>query len=133
MIPLSGDILVQKFGVKKYPSKTYCLKDGYICGIVDGLEAVRQAVYCILNTERFQHVIYSWNFGVELQNLYGRSHGLVKTKIKKRIREALTQVDRITGVGGFSFLERGKRLLVSFEVYSSEGNFQAETEVEINV
>ena len=38
-----------------------------ISGECDGVEAVKQAIYNILNTERYQYIIYSWNYGVELK------------------------------------------------------------------
>lgn len=36
---------------------------------MDGMEAVKQAVYKILQTERYKYVIYDWNYGVELEDL----------------------------------------------------------------
>ena len=44
-----------------------------VVGECDGLEAVKQAVYNILNTERYRYIIFSWNYGVELQDLIGKS------------------------------------------------------------
>ena len=65
MLPKTGNILRREFVIRKQPSRTYRLKDGRLQGCVDGREAVQQAIYCILNTERFDWLIYNWNYGVE--------------------------------------------------------------------
>lgn len=133
MIPVSGDILEQDFKMIQMPSKTYRLdiENKRINGTVDGLEAVKQAVFCILNTERFDWLIYSWNYGVELKGLFGKSVGLVKAKIKKRIKEALQQDDRILDVDTFSFNSNGRTLHVTFVVHTALGDIEAEKEVSI--
>ncbi len=133
MLPNTGDILNQDFSIQKQPAKSYRLKDQNISGKVDGMGAVKQAVYCILSTKRFEHIIYSWYYGQEFTDLHGGSMDVVKTKIKKRIKEALTQDDRIHDVGAFSFTRNGKKLLVSFTVSCDRGEFKAEKEVDIDV
>lgn len=56
------------------PNKSYRMKiaDEKILGNIDELDAIAQACYKILNTERYQYVIYSWNYGIELQDLFGK-------------------------------------------------------------
>lgn len=129
MLPETGDILKQEFQVVAQPSKAYRLEGEHVRGYVDGLEAVKQAVYCILNTERYDHAIYKWNYGVELKDLFGKPMGLVKSKLKKRITEALTQDDRIRRVDAFSFTQEGRKLHVRFTVHTALGDINAEKEV----
>ena len=129
MLPSGGDLLTQPFELKKQPSRTYQLGEGHIRGMTDGLEAIRQAIYCILETERFGHLIYSWNYGVELKRLYGKTPGLIESKLKKRIRAALLQDDRIQKVGDFLFSHRKGALSVTFTVETEAGSLTAETEV----
>ncbi|WP_349944380.1 DUF2634 domain-containing protein [Lacrimispora sp. BS-2] len=133
MLPVTGNILEQDFKVVQVPSKTFRLdmERKRVIGTVDGLEAVKQAVFCILNTERFDWLIYSWNYGVELNGLFGKSTGLVKAKIKKRIKEALQQDDRIQSVDTFSFEGNGKILHVRFMVHTTYGEIMMEREVSI--
>lgn len=131
MIPDTGTMLKQDFGWKTQPSKTYRVDGDRIRGTVDGVEAVRQTVYCILNTERFEHLIYSWKYGAELGHLVGKPMGLVESKLKKRIREALTQDTRIQSVDAFSFTRDGRRLLVHFTVNTVQGSFEADKEVSL--
>jgi phage baseplate assembly protein W len=133
MLPKTSEILRKNLKIVQKPSKTYRLdiENKRIIDMVDGLEAVRQSVYCILNTERCEWLIYSWNYGSELKNLFGKSTGLVKAKIKKRIREALKQDDRISEVDSFSFDLVERKLHVTFIVRTLWGEIEAEKEVSI--
>lgn len=133
MLPKTSEILRKNLKIVQKPSKTYRLdvENKRIIDMVDGLEAVKQSVYCILNTERFEWMIYSWNYGSELKDLFGKSTGLVKAKIKKRIREALKQDDRISEVDSFSFDLVERKFHVTFNVHTQWGEIEAEKEVSI--
>lgn len=102
--------------------------------ITENLEAVRQAVYKILNTERYRFIIYSWNYGVELADLFGKPIPYVLPEIPRRITEALTQDDRIESVTDFdlSYTKRGA-VLAKFTVHSVYGDIDAEKEVSVGV
>ncbi len=102
-----------------------------VSGYTDGLEAMRQAVYLVLSTERYVFPIYSWNYGIELKDLFGRDMGYVIPTLKTRIEEALLQDDRITSVSEFEFTKNGKKLFVTFLVKTTEGEFNAEMEVNV--
>ncbi|MEN7878670.1 DUF2634 domain-containing protein, partial [Clostridioides difficile] len=65
-----------------------------IDGICDDVEALKQTIFLILNTERYQHLIYSWNYGVELNDLIGEPISFVIPELERRIKEALIQDDR---------------------------------------
>jgi phage baseplate assembly protein W len=102
-----------------------------ISGYVNDLEAVQQAIYLILSTERYKHIIYSWDYGVELLDLIGKPMPYVMAELPRRITEALTQDNRIEDVVDFEFETKGKRLHVKFTVVSSIGNIPTELEVEV--
>lgn len=104
------------------PSKTYALEDGRV---IDGLEALEQSIFCILQTERFEWPIYSWNYGIETLDLYGKDPDWVRIEVERRITEALLQDDRISGVSAFEFTQQKTKLGVSFLVETIFG----ETEV----
>ena len=131
MLPDTGNILRREFIIQKQPSRTFRLKNGRLQGYVEGAEAVRQAIYCILNTERFDWLIYNWNYGVELANLLGKPMKLAKSKIKKRIRAALLQDDRIQSVDAFSFTIVGHKLSVTFTAHTQYGDVEASKEVDV--
>lgn len=133
MIPVLTDDLQQDFTIVSYPTKTYRLdlQKGRINGWVDGLEAVKQSIYLILQTERFYHKIYSWNYGVELEDKIGQSFPLVYAEIEDAIMEALIQDDRVLAVNNFSFLQQKGNILVSFLVETTEGQLALEQEVAV--
>ena len=133
MLPEYDTDTLHELEVVTMPSKTYALniEGNYIEGTVDGLEAIRQAVYLTLSTERFVHAIYSWNYGTELSSCFGTQIPLVYSQIQDCIREALLQDDRITDVNSFEFSGKKGAVKVSFTVESTEGELEAETEVVI--
>ncbi|MBP3410486.1 MAG: DUF2634 domain-containing protein [Clostridia bacterium] len=104
---------------------------GRISGYVDGVEAIRQAVYKVLKTERFMHAAYSANYGAELEDKFGTPTGYALPEIKRCITEALTWDSRINSVDNFEFDVRGNGVHVSFTVHSIYGDLAGETEVVI--
>ena len=114
------------------PSKTYQMRsDDSIKGYIDGIEAVKQSIDAMLNTERYDHVIYSWDYGVELKDLFGEDVTFVIPELERRITEALEQDERILSVDEFDFDTSQKRkILVTFTVSTIYGNLEAEKEVE---
>lgn len=116
---------------QQQPSLTWKLdfENKRIAQMVDGLEAVKQAAFVILETERFQHLIYSFNFGSELQGLIGKSPLFVQSEIRRLIQESLLQDDRITDVRDITFQTQGDSLLVEFTVVSVFGDFTMTKEV----
>lgn len=123
------------------PNKTYRMKiaDEQVAGTFDDkLTAVQQAAYKILNTERYKHVIYSWNYGAELQDLFGKPIPYVLSEIPRRITEALVQDDRINDVTDYDISyvrdnSQGKRgdVLVKFKIQSIYGEIEMQKEVAI--
>lgn len=121
------------FAEAPQPGKTYKLQisKGIIIGKTQSdIEALKQAIYKILHTERFENIIYSWNYGIELQDLFGMPLAYVQSELKRRIPEALTQDDRINSVDSFSFEQPSKSILaVTFLVHSIYGDLQEKAEV----
>lgn len=119
-----------------WPNKTYRMEidaERVRGNITSDLDAVKQAVYKIINTERYKFLIYSWNYGVELEDLFGKPIPYVLPEIPRRIKEALIQDDRITDVLGFdlTYNKRGD-VLAKFTVVTIYGNFDAEKAVTIS-
>lgn len=113
------------------PSKTYRLQGKRLAGFIDGLDAVKQAVFFILNTERFEYPIYSNDYGVETQDLIGASRSYVVGDIERRITEALLQDDRITSIEDFNISYDRENANISFTVITTFGEFEAERSVPI--
>jgi len=113
------------------PSRTYRISGNKIQGFVDGLEALKQAIYKVLNTERYEYPIYSFNYGIELENLLGKDPVYVQIELKRRIRECLLRDDRITEVDNFKFEVNGDEIKCTFDVHSIFGSLTASREVTI--
>ena len=114
------------------PSMTYGInfETGQMVGMIDGKEAIEQAIYMILNTERFAYLIYSWNYGFERSNVMGKNFTIVQSDLQRYITEALTQDGRITDVTDFSIEIIGKNTAaVRFTAVSVFGDSTIETEV----
>lgn len=129
MIPSTTAFLEQDFEITEQPTHTYKmnLESNLIRGYTDGQEAMKQAIYKILNTERYQYVMYSWNYGIELLDLYGEPVSYVCPELERRITEALTWDDRIQSVDNFEFnISKKGEILVIFTAHTVFGDVVAE-------
>ena len=133
MIPQVQDDIRQDFTFEALPSKTFRLNHNNltVTGTIDQIQAVEQAVFLILNVERYQWLIFSWNYGVELHNLIGKDPEYCLPEIERLVREALLQDDRITAVQDFQFEINKKQVLTTFTVVSIFGEINVEKVVEI--
>lgn len=112
------------------PSKTYRVHNGRIIGMVDGLEAVRQAVEKILRTQLFEWSIYSDLYGVETDRFIGQDFDYVKSDLERTIEEGLLYDDRVEMLENFEFVRQEKdELHVYFDVITVDGSFPVEGEV----
>lgn len=111
------------------PSKTFSIDEN--SGMIDNLEAVKQAVEIILDVNRFESPILPWSFGNEMRNLIGEPMDFAAIESERYIKEALKQDDRITDVIDFEFIEDGNKLLASYRVVTIYGDFTRETEVSL--
>ena len=94
-----------------------------IIGEIDDLEAVKQAVYKILHTERFNSLVYTWDYGVEFENLIGKDYDFILGDLQRRIEEALLQDDRIERIENVKVdKKQNDSIDVSFIVISKYGN-----------
>ncbi|MBM6828770.1 DUF2634 domain-containing protein [Anaerotignum lactatifermentans] len=133
MIPKRESVvLLETVEEKKMPSLTYAMMEtkGEIRGNADGLEAIKQAIYKILMTERYRYLIYDFQYGVELADLYGRPAAYVIPEVEKRIREALLADDRVNSVEDFQFSEEQGALAVRFQAETELGTIELERKVE---
>lgn len=101
-----------------------------IYGKIDGLKAMEQACFKILNTERYAYLIYSWNYGIELKDLFGKPKSYCKVVLEERIKEALLQDSRVLEVYNFSFKDLARSVLaVTFTVNTIYGEMNLRKEV----
>jgi phage baseplate assembly protein W len=86
------------------PSKTYKIDfdKKRISGKIDSLDAVKQAIQLILESERYALENFSFDYGSEISNLIGKDRDYVESDIKRLISEALLADERIKEVTDFA-------------------------------
>jgi len=128
MLPQNNNLLNRGIEVKSNASKTYYIdfKKQKMTGMTDGLEALKQAIYLILSIERYDYVIYSWNYGIELKDLFGKPTTYACAVLPSRIKQALLQDDRIKNVYDIVTKAEGETVFVKFTVDSVFGAFEQE-------
>lgn len=103
--------------------KTFLLnfENNRIQGNIKELEAVKQSIICMLETERYAYLIHTWQYGASIEQYIGQSYDYVTADIGREIRETLMTDDRIVDVYGFKFEQIGENLKVNFEVNTVYG------------
>lgn len=136
MIPSNNAILSTEIEIERQPSKNYKmnldLEKKVITGYCDEQEAILQVIYKILNTERYDYIIYSCDYGIELKDLFGEPLSYVCPELQDRITEALLQDDRIIEISNFdfSFPDKGE-ILVTFIAETIFGDVKVERKVNV--
>lgn len=129
---VENNVLEQEnIAVLPYPTKTYYmeLENAHIRGFADGLDSIRQVIFCALNTERSTYLAFSDDYGVELADLMGMPTSYVLAELERRISEALTWDSRIESVDNFEFEVEQRIIHVKFTVHTDFGNLDEEREV----
>ena len=102
-------------------SRTYNISNNRIQGFIDDLDALQQAVYKVLNTEKYEYPIYSFSYGIELESLIGQDRLYVQMELMRRIKECLLSDDRIENVENFEFSFWKDSIICTFDVVSIYG------------
>lgn len=129
LIPSNTISIGQDVEIITHPTYTYYLdiENKKIVRHTDGKEAIKQAIFKILQTERYSFLIYDWNYGVELEGLLGKDPLFVLAEIERRVTEALLQDDRITSLSDFIINQiGGSDFIISFTANTTEGEVDIE-------
>lgn len=116
----------------KQPNLTYRIGETQASGKISGLEAVKQAILCILSTERYSNPIYSDNYGVELEKYQDKDFNYISSTIENTLREALMQDDRVKDVfvNEVKVNEKESNACdIEFTVITSYGEFEGSVSV----
>ena len=107
LLPTTGDDLdLVRFQIATQPGYTHKLDidQQRVRGTTDERDAVLQAVYLILNVERYAYPIYSRNYGSELSDLIGKPKDYAMSEMKRRTTElpasatgSLNRAERASG------------------------------------
>ncbi len=140
MIPTNEEIVLDDSlteDIEEYtePSITYAIVNNpvdegkMIAGYLDDLEAVKQACRLMLTTERYEYLIYSDDYGIELSDLFGQPFDYIYSELKRRIEDALTVDERILGIDDYSCERDRGNVIASFKVKTIYGDFEERLEV----
>lgn len=124
MLPNNNTIIQED---DRMPSYTYYIDfdRNRIIGTVDDIEAVKQAIYLILQIERYESLIYNFYYGTEFDSLIGKSKELITSELERRIREALLEDDRIVRVTDFTIEFTSDKAIVEFTVNTIFGDIES--------
>ena len=97
--------------------------------LLEGKEALKVWIYKTLLTKRYKHIIYSWDYGQDLEELIGQGYekGLIRSEVERRIKDCLLIHPHIKECNSFNIKLQQDQLHVDFTVNTIYG------EVDINV
>ncbi len=122
-LPEGNGVISAGVEYRQLPSLTWSInkETNRIEGYADRLTAVAQAAEIIINTERFEWQIYRAFSGVRLDDLLGLESDFVAAELQRRIREALSMDNRISGISDYAVTVDGDTMTVSFRVLTVYG------------
>lgn len=131
VLPTSSINITGGVNFQNQPSLSWYInkETNRIEGTVDGQAAVRQAVEIILHVERFRWQIYRPYSGMEWDGLIGQDPGYVGAELQRRVIDALTVDDRVTGISDYDYTVDGSSLSAVFTVNTVYGSFAESVEV----
>lgn len=102
--------------------------------IVEGKEAVKVWIWFALQTPRYRHYIYSWDYGSEFEELIGQRYTeeYIDSEVQRMINDCLLVNKNIQSVSDFSVDMKGSCLTVGFTANTIYGDIRFEDE-RINV
>lgn len=131
MITPQSSINLSNVQLQQQPSLTWYInkETNRIGGTITDLDAVAQAGDIILNVERFRWQIFQPYSGMEWEQLIGQNPGYVAAEMQRRLVEALTMDDRITGISNFAYTVSGNAFTASFDIDTVYGTIPKTTQI----
>jgi hypothetical protein len=129
LLPENSFNIGETVDIESQPSYTYYfdVDQKKIIGFIDGIEAIKQAIYKIIETERYHSLIYDWDYGIEINNMIGKDPLYVSADLERIFSEALLQDSRILSISDFDISQtQSDEFLVSFTANTIEGDIQIE-------
>lgn len=115
------------------PSKAFHIdfENKKIIGMTDTKKAMEQSIYLMLKTGRYEHLIFSWNYGEEINKLVGKPKDLAKVELTRLLKECLLVDDRISAIEDIVITDIEEGLHVSFTAVTLHGDISIESEVKV--
>lgn len=114
-----------------YPTRTYKVNfnTGQLEGFVDGLEAMKQAFYFAINTQRHLNLAFTSNFGMEWRDLIGKPNDYIISEILTRVQSMIKADSRFLSADydeDEPFTIEGDKLIVNIVIQTEYGSFNTE-------
>lgn len=131
MIPSNRNLIVTQIGQNEV-TRTYKV-DSYnkrIIGTTDGQPAIEQAILKNFDTERFTYVIYSKNYGIELEKYIGKDYDFIRSDLQRAIEECLLVDARIYSINNLQFIQEGLDYMsITMDIETEQGVLTTTLEV----
>lgn len=131
MIPSNRNLIVTQIGQNEV-TRTYKV-DSYnkrIIGTTDGQPAIEQAILKNFDTERFAYVIYSKNYGIELEKYIGKDYDFIRSDLQRAIEECLLFDARIYSINNLQFTQEGLDYMsITMDIETEQGVLTTTLEV----
>lgn len=92
-------------------------------GLVEGLEAIKVWIYHALHIERYRFPIYSWQYGIELEQYIGKSYTqeYLQSDCRETVEDCLKANPHIKEIRDFAVELIGDAMKMSFHVITDIG------------
>lgn len=98
--------------------------------IVEGLEAIKVWCWKVLHTERYKHLIYTWDHAIDIEQFTGQTlSDFNKVEIVKEITDGLMQNKYITSVDNFMLTTNKNKIIIEFNINTEYGVLNGRKEV----
>ena len=131
MIPSNRNLIVTQIGQNEV-TRTYKV-DSYnkrIIGTTDGQPAIEQSILKNFDTERFAYVIYSKNYGIELEKYIGKDYDFIRSDLQRALEECLLVDARIYSINNLQFTQEGLDYMsITMDIETEQGVLTTTLEV----
>lgn len=91
--------------------------------VVTGIDAIKVWIWIALHTTRYRYIIFSWDYGNELEDLIGKNYSkeYIDTVIPNMVKDCLLINNHILDVNSFSINFCNDKLTCKFNVVTDQG------------
>ena len=99
--------------------------------IIEGTDAIVTWAVLALRSDRYNHTVYSWDFGEEFSAMIGNSYepDLLQAEVQRMVEECLMVNEHITGIKDLTAEQKDDTLYIKFTMVTDQGD----AEVDLNV
>lgn len=101
------------------------IKDGDFI-ILEGNEALKVWIFKAIHVNRYEYIIYTWDYGNELESLIGKGYSkeLIYAESKRYLEECLLVNEYIKSVEGIEVEFKERALSLNFRVVTVYGELE---------